>query len=335
MDGLRGRIRAVRIHQFARWERGQRVKIRDLPRPVTAAKADWLAASNWIGFTPPTPSLHSREQRRTAINHQIRNGYVIEYITRTIDQPNEGFETDPQYLADRERHRPLAGKLIAVHRLIPSALPLQQIVGESSYKHMQDMWARRDRRHRWSIAFPVVESFSIPAQPRASDILSEQAMKRVFAHASGTLRPLNDDERSQIADIEIKHRYIENPWLAIDAEFEMASGSEISGRFQRMMDQDLGALEGMTTEQRRKVRVRAAWKAEAYARRLWREGLLRCEECGFDPILKAKDTSISPRTLIDVHHKHPLEEGQRLTTDADFAVLCPTCHRFVHALGRT
>lgn len=37
---------------------------------------------------------------------------------------------------------------------------------------------------------------------------------------------------------------------------------------------------------------------------------------------------------LDVHHKYPLDDGLRQTTLADFCLLCPNCHRFVHALMR-
>jgi hypothetical protein len=43
---------------------------------------------------------------------------------------------------------------------------------------------------------------------------------------------------------------------------------------------------------------------------------------------------VRPRSLLDVHHRHPLYEGSRVTTFADFALLRPTGHRFEHALLR-
>jgi 5-methylcytosine-specific restriction enzyme A len=311
------------------------LRIRELPRPVTAAKADWLAATSWVGFTPPESTLHSREQRRASISRQIQNGYVIEYITRTIDLPNVGFEADPKYLEDRDNHRPLAGRLIAVHRLISSAKPLAEILGHEAYQRLQDMWAKGAKRHRWSIAFPIVESYSIRDTPLATDVFLSDAMKRVFAHPSGTLRPLVDEERMQIAELEIEPRRIENPWLGIDAEAAMAVRSQVDPRIQRMIDRDLtAALEGMTEERKTKIRKRAALIAQRFLIRRTKAGQLRCDECPYDPTAIAEGTSIRPRTLLDVHHKTPLEEGVRLTTEMDFCLLCPNCHRFIHALAR-
>jgi 5-methylcytosine-specific restriction enzyme A len=75
------------------------MQIHDLPAPVTAAKADWLPGTHWLGFTPTDGSGTARERCRATINSQMRGGYVIEYVTRKFDDPNPGFESDPRYLA--------------------------------------------------------------------------------------------------------------------------------------------------------------------------------------------------------------------------------------------
>lgn len=97
------------------------MKIRDLPDPVMAAKADWLAGTRWIGFTPADASLDTRESCRATINAQFRDGYVIEYITLTFGKVNLGFRDDPRYLEARSAHRDVARRLIAVSR--PANLP--------------------------------------------------------------------------------------------------------------------------------------------------------------------------------------------------------------------
>lgn len=55
--------------------------IHDLPNPVTAAKADWLVADHWVGFTPSEGSTAARAQCQSTIAKQFGNGYVLEYIT--------------------------------------------------------------------------------------------------------------------------------------------------------------------------------------------------------------------------------------------------------------
>jgi 5-methylcytosine-specific restriction protein A len=313
------------------------LRIADLPAPVTAAKADWLAGTRWLGFTPTDGSGHARERCRAAIQSQAKDGYVLEYVTLKFGDPNPGFETSERYLAERAAHRDLAGRLIAVHRLRPSSRPLIEILGEDEFTHVQDMWAAEGKRYRWSVAFPIVESYSIPAQPYANEVFSKEAMIRLFAHPSGTLRPLNDDERKQIAELALELRPAENAWIAIADETAMAEQSQIAARTLKLLDQDLSgaAMEGLSEEQKRKVRRRAAWLAERFVRERARNNQFICDECGFDPRPKTDGTAVKPRSLLDVHHKNPLDEGIRRTTVLDFALLCPNCHRFVHALIRS
>lgn len=311
------------------------MRVNDLPRLVTAAKADWSAATDWIGFTPPDSSVVSRERRRSAINAQIAGGYVIEYITQAIERPNAGFERDERYLRDLARHSPIAGRLVAVHRLVPFARALSEIIGHQEYDHLQDVWSKAGKRHRWSIVFPIMESYAIKDKPRASDVFSGSAMRRLFAHPSGTLRPLDDDERAQIAELELDLRPIANPWPFIEADSVAAARSQINGSIQSQIERDLAqALEGHSEERRVKLVRRAAWLAQKFVIRREREANLTCDDCSFDPSLKAASNGIRPRSLLDVHHKHPLEEGVRVTTELDFSLLCPNCHRFAHVMLR-
>jgi 5-methylcytosine-specific restriction protein A len=90
----------------------------------------------------------------------------------------------------------------------------------------------------------------------------------------------------------------------------------------------------MTVEQRAKVILRAAWLAHKFVMHRQKTATLICDECRFDPVARINGAPVRPRSLLDVHHRHPLDEGSRVTTFADFALLCPTCHRFEHALLR-
>jgi 5-methylcytosine-specific restriction enzyme A len=312
------------------------MKISDLPDPVTAAKADWLSGTRWIGFTPTDESLGARESCRAAINGQFRNGYIIEYITLSFGKVNAAFRNDQQYLEDREAHAEVAGKLIAVHRLRPSPRPLAQIVGDEEFVRIQDMWADGDKRWRWSVAFPIIESYSIVNAPTANEVFDRISMQRLFGHPSATLRPLNDDERRQIANLAIEPRHTQSAWIGIADDAAKADASEIDPRTQKAIDIDLGlsAKEGMTEEEWRKVRKRAAWLADRYIRKRKHDQLLTCDNCGFDALVAADGTPVMPRSLLDVHHMNPLDEGIRFTTFADFCLVCPTCHRFMHALAR-
>jgi 5-methylcytosine-specific restriction protein A len=312
------------------------LRISDLPAPVMAAKADWLVASTWIGFTPVSEKGDAPEKCAATINRQARDGYVLEYITLQFGKPNSGFEADLTYQEERAAHRKSAGRLVAVHRLRPSARPLRAIMGDAGFERMQDMWAENGARRRWSVAFPIIESYEITTAPRANEVFPVAVMQRLFAHPSATLRPLNDEERGLIADLPLRRRASASAWIAIEDEIAMAERLPAPDRIVRRINEDLSnsAVEGMTTERWAKIRMRAAWVANKFVLERQRKGKLLCDDCGFDPVERLKGLPLKPRSLLDVHHLHPLDEGIRRTTTSDFALLCPTCHRLTHALAR-
>ncbi|GLI95309.1 hypothetical protein LMG27198_43010 [Methylocystis echinoides] len=313
------------------------MQVKDLRAPVTAAKADWLPGTNWIGFTPSDGSVKARERCRATINRQINNGYVIEYVTQKFDTPNPGFESDPLYLNEKAAHSKIAGKFLAIHRLRSSPRPLREILGDTEFEQLQDMWAEGGKRYRWSVAFPIIESFAILPPRPAKEVLSKDAAIRLFAHPSGTLRPLNDDERAQIATLEIEPRIASNAWIGVDDEIAMADRSDINPQTQRLINADFAfaALEGVTEEKKAMLRKRAAWIADKFVRARIRAGRLICDSCGFDPSRKIAGTKVTARSLLDVHHINPLDEGVRYTSEADFCLVCPSCHRFMHRLATT
>jgi 5-methylcytosine-specific restriction protein A len=57
-------------------------------------------------------------------------------------------------------------------------------------------------------------------------------------------------------------------------------------------------------------------------------GRLACEVCDFD----SSEVYGTGLEVIDVHHVVPLHEiGESKTTLSDLALVCPTCHRVIHA----
>jgi 5-methylcytosine-specific restriction protein A len=313
------------------------MNIGDLPAPITASKSDWLAGTTWIGFTPVDGGLTARNKCQSTIRRQFGDGYVIEYITEKFGEPNPGFEKDPQYLSEREAHKELAGRFIAVHKLRETPRSLEEILGGNEFSLLQDMWAQHGNRNRWSVAFPIIESYRVIGHPKAKDVLGDASYSRLYAHSSGTLRPLNDQERSAISNLEIERVTALNAWIGIEDEFSRAERSQIDARVKRLIEQDMpdGALEGMVIERWHRLRTRAAWKADDFLKGRRRSRTFRCDSCGFDPSLVVDGNVISIRSLLDVHHKCPLEEGVRYTKIADFELLCPTCHRIAHAIIKT
>ncbi|WP_367715119.1 HNH endonuclease [Nitratireductor sp. GISD-1A_MAKvit] len=310
------------------------MKIKDLPAPVTASKADWLPGTTWLGFTPTDGDLGSRNKCQSTIQRQFGSGYVIEYITETFQKPNDGFENDPQYIADREAHKERAGRLIAVHKLRTTSRSLETILGPEEFKLLQDMWAQEGKRFRWSVAFPIVESYRIKDPRKAKEIFGPDAYARLYAHSSATLRPLRAAEQHLIAELEIERVDTKNSWIGIEDEFALAERSEINPDTERAIGRDLGALEGMEAERLVKVKRRAAWIADRFIRERQKAGMIACDACDFDPAALAAELGVKARGFLDVHHKNPLDEGGRYTTTADFALLCPTCHRVEHIMLR-
>jgi 5-methylcytosine-specific restriction protein A len=242
------------------------MKIRDLPGPITASKADWLPGTTWIGFTPTDGGLTARNICQSTIQRQFGSGYVIEYVTEKFDKPNAGFEDDPQYLAERDDHRKRAGRFIAVHKLRTTARPLVKIIGQKEFDLLQNMWAQPENRNRWSVAFPIIDSYRVVGAPKAKDFLGEKSYRRLYGHSSAILRPLNDEERAAVAGLDIEPVNAPNAWIGIEDEFLRAEASEIDGRVRRVIDADLSdrVLEGVAAERRIRLRTRAAWLAAKF-----------------------------------------------------------------------
>jgi 5-methylcytosine-specific restriction enzyme A len=225
------------------------MRISDLDRPVTAAKSHWVPGGVSLDFTPADDSTSARNVCTTAVNRQARSGWILDYVTHAIDKPNPGYEDSEEYREDLRRHEPVAGKIIAVHRLrVGSGRSQREIIGDAAFERTQDMWAKDGNRVRWSVAFPIVESYSIPDQPLANDVFGEASYRRLFAHPATLLRPLNESERAKLADLVIEPRPAANAWIAIEdeAEWAMQDEKEIPNSIRRNIDIDLrGAMEGL------------------------------------------------------------------------------------------
>lgn len=221
------------------------MRIRDLPAPVTASKADWLPGTTWLGFTPQGHGPGAAAQCQSTVRRQFGNGYVLERITQLFGEPNTGFASDPQLIEERERHATLKDRLVAVYRLRATARPLVKIIGTAEFERLQDIWATGGDRRRWSVAFPIVESYEIVGQPHAREIFGKPVFRRLYQSQSATLRLLDDEAREAIADLELTKTHAANAWIAIEDEIAMAERSDISSEAQRAITRDLvGALEG-------------------------------------------------------------------------------------------
>src|SRR5262249_50662905 len=162
------------------------------------------------------------------------------------------------------------------------SLPLQKIVGDEEFKWLQDTWAK-GRRNRWSVAFPIVESYEIVGRPKAKDVLPSAVFERVFHNQSATLRPLDEAARAAIAGLEIRRLVAPNAEILVDQDIAAAEGSELDEKLLKDFDADLeGCWEGESEERRRQLRRRAVWLARNFAKSRESADTLHCDHCKFD-----------------------------------------------------
>ncbi|TLX17083.1 HNH endonuclease [Rhizobium sp. MHM7A] len=312
------------------------MRIADLSRPVTAAKSDWSEAGAWMGFTPGSSHPDSIRRTEMTVLAQAEGGYVLEYITGSYGTPNAGYDKSEVYLSHKAAHEKLAGRLIALHRLEPTARPIRDFISKEEFEELQDMWSEPGKRHRWMAAFPIAETYEIVGHPEAKAVLGDERYRWLFQRSSTTLRKLDDIDRQLIAGLEIKLKPALNYLLSIELDVRAAERSQSTPYTQaigREIDKDLKntAFEGMSVEVIAQIKTRARWLAHKFARARAQAGTLRCDDCNFDPAKLEGLGTIQPRSLLDVHHCDPLAEGGiRKTHIDDFALLCPTCHRLEH-----
>lgn len=310
------------------------MKISDLHHPITAAKSDWLAADTWIGFTPSGTGPKAEASCQVSIVGQMGGGYILEYITVSFGKTVPGQKNNPSLNEEKRVHALKKGRLVAVHKLRVVSRPLKDIVGIRDFNNIQDIWDITKKRNRWSVAFPVVESYSILGNPLAKEVFGPLSYKRLFGRQSAGLRILNDDDRNLISDLNIEQRNLSNARIEIEYEFLSANRSDIDSRIIEFLEEDLAdmAFEGSNNERRQSIKKRAMWLANKFANYRKSINALFCDNCGFNPTKFAELSHINPRTLLDVHHKNPLSEGERYTSTQDFSLLCPTCHRIEHEI---
>lgn len=307
------------------------MRVRNLPGLVTASKADWLPAHQWVGFTPAGIRSDARQKCEAAIVRQMADGYILERVTTSFGIPNLGFENDPRIALEREKHANFADALYAIHLLRHAAVPLREIVGDEDFDWLQNAWAEPSKRNRWSVAFPIVKSFMIIGAPKAKHVLSSGAYNRIYRSQNALLRPFDDEAREQIADLELEEIEVPAVGIALTQDFEKAERSDlVSSDFDNLSVDLEVALEGESDERRTKLIKRATWLADKFIRDRMKLGNLACDACKFYPQSHPDITGISARSYFDVHHRNPLAEGKRLTGIEDFALLCPTCHRIEH-----
>src|SRR5262249_9020809 len=162
-----------------------------------------------------------------------------EYITKGISKPNPGYEQHPDYLAEVRRHEELGGRLTAIHRLRTTSRRLESILGPAEFKQLQDMWAQDRKRCRWSVAFPIVESYEIVGKPFADEVFARSDYASLYQRPSALLRELNDVQQRAIGVLDLNPVDAHNAWIGIEDEFTMAKASQIDPLTRGTIDEDL------------------------------------------------------------------------------------------------
>jgi hypothetical protein len=66
------------------------LRISDLSKPIKVAKTDWLPNKRSLDFTPVDGSMKARNACESGVARQANDGYVLEYISKSIERPNDG-----------------------------------------------------------------------------------------------------------------------------------------------------------------------------------------------------------------------------------------------------
>jgi predicted HNH restriction endonuclease len=120
----------------------------------------------------------------------------------------------------------------------------------------------------------------------------------------------------------------ESHMAALFSQLPLSSTSTVEGTETRMEQvAEEGAEYIEEVKKRTRNRVLASCRLELDE--------LTCQGCGFSPPRDLRAGVPLKGTVVEVHHMNPVADGERETTLQDLVTLCPTCHRLLHAIGRT
>ena len=141
---------------------------------LSAAKSHWLPGGLSLDFTPIDGSTNARAMCTSAVARQGRNGYILDYARH---------RPTPSGVRERSRIPPGPGATCPGCRSADCRSPFRpgsgrsqrEIIGNAAFERLQDMWAQDGNRVRWSVAFPIVESYNIENPPYARDVFGAAA----------------------------------------------------------------------------------------------------------------------------------------------------------------
>lgn len=178
----------------------------------------------------------------------------------------------------------------------------------------------RARLAQWPVAVILSEVFAVRGEPHLVDDLGFED-RRILRNAHDRVIR-NDDQIQRLWDA-LKDREIERRWDVMPTPGVRDPGKVMLRKSKHP------TLDSKSTEGKRVWKLSRRIERDVKLRQQVKElnraangGVLRCEACRF---------SNQSASMFDAHHLEPLAAGIRESRVDDLVVLCPTCHRWVHA----
>ncbi len=207
----------------------------------------------------------------------------------------------------------LDGRVLEVVRITGAFGETKAFVHDANYLQ---------RLTRWPVAVLVSEIYQILGEPHLVDDL-EFSNRQILANAYDGIR--RDDVEINRLWNALRQYEVRRRWdIKSLPSFRDPRKVQMYGT---MYPKTLvGSAEGakIWKEQQLLERDRRLSRDAKDANRSVNHGVLVCEACSF---------SNANSALFDAHHLEPLACGARESRVDDFAVLCPTCHRWAHVNG--
>ena len=186
-----------------------------------------------------------------------------------------------------------------------------------------------------------------PAVLELSDLLRDAAIhppdarNAVFRNPAGVARTIAVLRSSETADKasriqrEVWAEFHDKPDRLAEAAARIRADLELLEQTPLPEADEDGVYQENTVRMRahsRRERARGL-RDKVIARARRRHGSLRCEACGCE---ERTGLGRIAAAEFEAHHREPLagSDGVRTTRVGDFAILCASCHRLIHALMR-
>jgi 5-methylcytosine-specific restriction enzyme A len=178
------------------------------------------------------------------------------------------------------------------------------------------------RLARWPVAVVTSEVYEIAGEPRLIEDLNFPD-RHILANAFDAVRR-NGEEIQRLWD-SLKGKEVQRKWdIRPPAGFFDPGHVQMFSSFYPKITATSSEGKRIWKAQQVLERDRNLVKAVKAGNRAANGGRLVCEACVFSDPSDA---------LFDAHHLNPLACGIRKSRVDDFAILCPTCHRWAHAYG--